>query len=111
MSLLLSWLRLRSSPSKGNPCPCVSHDSITIVEKADVLKDQLADARSQRARRLVQSILDIHSQLLKLPHYRPGKPINQLLTNLVSLCSEIYDREVVDKVREGRPRGRRNPGR
>ncbi|KAL2145826.1 hypothetical protein VTI28DRAFT_6123 [Corynascus sepedonium] len=99
MALLSSWLRL-SSPktTKMDPCPCASHDSLAIVEKADILRDQLADSTSKNVQWLVQQIIETHSQLLKLPHLRPGKAINQLLGNLVSVCSEIHDQEVVDKV-------------
>ncbi|KAH6840607.1 Nicotianamine synthase [Chaetomium sp. MPI-CAGE-AT-0009] len=80
------------------PCPCASHDSLAIVEKADILKDQLADARAEKVQGLVRSIVETHSDLLKLPHLRPGDAINKLLGNLVSVCSEIHDREVVDRV-------------
>ncbi|EAQ85681.1 hypothetical protein CHGG_06934 [Chaetomium globosum CBS 148.51] len=80
------------------PCPCASHDSLAIVEKADILHDQLADARTEKVQWLVRTIVETHSDLLKLPHFRPGNAINKLLGNLVSVCSEIHDREVVDRV-------------
>ena len=80
------------------PCPCASHDSLAIVEKADILHDQLADARAGKVQWLVRTIVETHSDLLKLPHFRPGNAINKLLGNLVSVCSEIHDREVVDRV-------------
>jgi hypothetical protein len=80
------------------PCPCTSHDSLAIVEKTDILHDQLADARAEKVQWLVRSIVETHSDLLKLPHFRPGNAINKLLGNLVSVCSEIHDREVVDRV-------------
>jgi hypothetical protein len=99
MSLLASWLRLVTSPTaKMDPCPCASHDSIAIVEKADVLHDELEDKRAEKVRWLVQTVVETQADLLKLPHFRPGKAINQLLGNLVSVCSEIHDREIVDKV-------------
>lgn len=106
MSLLSSFLRLGGPTGKMEPCPCASHDSLTIVEKADVLQDQLADARSEKVQRLVRSITETHSELLKLPHLRPGKTINRLLGNLVSICSEIYDRDTVEKAGRspGKPR-------
>ena len=81
-----------------DPCPCESHDSLTIVEKAEVLQDQLADTKSQKSQSLVRTIIQTHSELLELPNFRPGPSINQLLGNLVSICSEIYDRDIVDKV-------------
>jgi hypothetical protein len=99
MSLLTSWLRPGDLAAKTEPCPCASHDSLDIVEKADVLRDQLADARDKKVQWLVQTVVETHSKLLELPHYRPAKAINQLLGNLVSVCSEIHDRDVVEKVR------------
>ncbi|KAL2192127.1 Nicotianamine synthase [Thermothelomyces heterothallicus CBS 203.75] len=98
MSLLTSWLRLGSPKTKMDPCPCASHDSLAIVEKADILRDQLADSTRKQVQWLVQRIVETHAELLRLPHLRPGKVINQLLGNLVSVCSDIYDQEVVDKV-------------
>lgn len=98
MSLLPSWLRLGSPVTKMDPCPCVSHDSLTIIEKADLLRDQLVDAKSQKVQWLVQNIVGTHAELLKLPDLKPGKAINQLLGNLVTVCSEIHDRDIVDKV-------------
>jgi hypothetical protein len=47
---------------------------------------------------LVQTVVQTHAELLKLPNLRPGKAINQLLGNLVSVCSEIHDRDIVEKV-------------
>jgi len=98
MSLLASWLRLGSPTAKMDPCPCASHDSLAIVEKADVLRDQLLDSRAEKIQWLVQTIIETHSGLLDLPHFRPGNAINQFLGNLVSVCSEIHDRDIVDKV-------------
>ncbi|KAH6627213.1 Nicotianamine synthase [Chaetomium sp. MPI-SDFR-AT-0129] len=98
MSLLTSWLRLGSPWSKREPCPCVSHDSLAMVEKADVLREQRLDSRTEKAKALAKTIVHTHSELLKLPHLRPAPAINQLLGNLVSVCSEIHDREFVDKV-------------
>ncbi|KAK4235197.1 putative nicotianamine synthase [Achaetomium macrosporum] len=98
MPQLASWFRLGSPTSKMDPCPCPSGDSIAIVEKADVLQDQLADARSEKVRWLVQTVTQTHAELLKLPNLRPGKAINQLLGNLVSVCSEIHDRDTVEQV-------------
>ncbi len=98
MSLLSSWRRLASPTPKIDPCPCPSHDDLAIIEKADVLNSQLADSRADKVQRLVHTIVETHSDLLKLDHFRPGNPINQLLGNLVSVCSEIYDRDIVDQV-------------
>ncbi|KAK3307862.1 Nicotianamine synthase [Chaetomium strumarium] len=98
MPLLASWFRLGSPTSKMDPCPCPSHDSIAIVEKAEVLQDQLVDARSEKVHWLVQTVVQTHAELLKLPNLRPGKAINQLLGNLVSVCSEIHDRDIIEKV-------------
>lgn len=99
MSLLPSWLRLGSPHTKMDPCPCASHDSLTIIEKAELLQDQLVDAKSQKVQWLVETIAGTHAELLKLPDLKPGKAINQLLGNLVTICSEIYDRDVVDNVK------------
>lgn len=99
MSILSSWLRLGGlAPKKLEPCPCVSHDSLAIVEKAEVLRDQKLEERAAQVQNLVRRIVDTHAALLRLPHLRPGKIINQLLGDLVTLCSEIYDREVIDAV-------------
>ncbi|KAK3906178.1 putative nicotianamine synthase [Staphylotrichum tortipilum] len=98
MSLLSSWRRLASPTPKMDPCPCPSHDDIAIVEKADVLNAQLVDSRADKVQHLVHTIVETHSDLLKLAHFRPGNPINQLLGNLVSVCAEIYDRDIVDQV-------------
>ncbi|KAK4121253.1 Nicotianamine synthase [Parathielavia appendiculata] len=98
MPLFASWLRLASPTAKMDARPCASHDSIAIVEKPDALHAQLADSRAEKVRWLVQSIVETHAQLLKLPHFRPGKAINHLLGNLVAVCSEIHDRDIVDKV-------------
>ncbi|KAL2269207.1 hypothetical protein VTJ83DRAFT_4053 [Remersonia thermophila] len=98
MSLLPSWLRLGSPTKKMEPCPCVSHDSIDMVEKEDILRDQKAEERASQAQSLVRRIVDTHSNLVRLPHLRPGKIINKLLGDLVAVCSDIYDREVVDAV-------------
>ena len=98
MSLLSSWLRLGGPTAKTDPCPCASHDSLAIVEKAEILHEQLLEARAEKVQWLVQTIVEPHSNLLELPHYRPGKAINHLLGNLVSVCSEIHDRDIVDKV-------------
>ncbi|KAL2021844.1 hypothetical protein VTK56DRAFT_6618 [Thermocarpiscus australiensis] len=81
-----------------DPCPCDSPDSIAIVEKADVLQSQLADARAEKIQWLVRSIIETHSELAKLPNFRPGKTINRLLGDLVSICSEIHDRHTVEEV-------------
>lgn len=94
MTLLTSWLRLGNPTAKMDPCPCVSHDSLAIVEKADIP----VDSRAEKVQWLVQTVVETHSGLLKLPHFRPGDAINQLLGNLVSVCSEIHDRDIVDKV-------------
>ncbi|KAL1844210.1 hypothetical protein VTJ49DRAFT_3866 [Mycothermus thermophilus] len=98
MSLFISWLRLGSPTKKMDPCPCASHDSIDIVEKDDILRDQRAEERAVQVQNLVRRIVDTHTDLLRLPHLRPGKIINKLLGDLVTVCSDIYDREVVDAV-------------
>ncbi|KAL2130457.1 hypothetical protein VTI74DRAFT_6368 [Chaetomium olivicolor] len=98
MSLLTSWFRLGSTPGKTDPCPCPSHDSLAIVEKADILHDEFEVTQSKKVQFLVQTITETHAKLLELPNLRPGNSINQLLGNLVSVCSEIYDRDVVDRV-------------
>jgi hypothetical protein len=81
-----------------DPYPCASHESLAIVEKADILRNRLVDSRAEKVQWLVQTVVETHSELLKLPHFRPGNAINQLLGNLVSVCSEIHDRDIVDKV-------------
>lgn len=99
MPLLTSWLRLGDPTAKMDPCPCpASHDSLAMVEKADILRGQLVDSRADKVQWLVQTVVETHLELLKLPHLRPGNAINQLLGNLVSVCSEIHDRDTVDKV-------------
>lgn len=110
MSLLTSWLRFGYPKTKMEPCSCASHDSLAIVEKAEILQDQLADSTNKQVQWLVQHIVKTHAELLKLPHLRPGKVINQLLGNLVSACSDIYDQEVVDKVPFPGTKHDENPG-
>ncbi|KAK0708826.1 Nicotianamine synthase [Apiosordaria backusii] len=97
MPLLASWLGIGSPTKKLDTYPRSSHDSLTIVEKADILQSQQTDAREEKAHWLVQSIVNTHTELLKLPHLRPGPAINKLLGNLVSICSEIHDQEIVNK--------------
>ncbi|KAK4174246.1 putative nicotianamine synthase [Triangularia setosa] len=98
MPLLASWLGIGSATKKLDAYPRSSHDSLTIVEKADILQCQEADAREEKVQLLVRSIVNTHTELLKLPHLRPAPTINKLLGNLVSVCSEIHDQEIVDKV-------------
>ncbi|KAK3996648.1 putative nicotianamine synthase [Cladorrhinum sp. PSN332] len=107
MSILLpAWLRFGGSGSssaitacKGKPTsPSSSSSSITIVEKDDIITSELADAKEEKVQWIIQSIVDTHSNLLKLPHLRPDHAINQLLGNLVTICSEIHDQEIVTKV-------------
>ncbi|KAK4188085.1 putative nicotianamine synthase [Podospora australis] len=99
MSLLTSWLRIGSpTSSKADSCPCASHDSLTIVEKADILQSQPAEKRQEKVQLLVQSIVNTHAELLELPHLRPSPTINRLLGGLVAICSEIHDQEIVNQV-------------
>ncbi|KAK4657479.1 hypothetical protein QC762_213390 [Podospora pseudocomata] len=98
MPLLASWLRIGSPTKKVDACSRSSQDSLTIVEKADILQSQKADAREEKVQWLVRSIVNIHTELLKLPHLRPAPAINKLLGNLVAICSEIHDQDIVDKV-------------
>ncbi|KAJ4302433.1 hypothetical protein N0V88_002577 [Collariella sp. IMI 366227] len=98
MSLLTSWLRFGSPTSKLDPCPCPSHESVTIVEKGEILHDEVLDAQSKKVHFLAQTITETHAKLLELPNLRPGNSINQLLGNLVSVCSEIFSKDIVDKV-------------
>lgn len=99
-SLLAAWLGLGSPVAKEGPCPCPgpSNDSCMIVEKADDLREELVGIRRKKVQRIICCIIETHSDLLKLPHLRPGKIINQLLGNLVSVCSEIHDHDTVAKV-------------
>ena len=104
MSLLAAWLGLGSFATKASACSTLPSESITTAEKTDELREQLVvDPRIGNVQRLVRTIVDTHSELLKLPHLRPGKVINQLLGNLVTVCSEIHDRDTVAKVIETTP--------
>ncbi|KAK4201494.1 putative nicotianamine synthase [Triangularia verruculosa] len=98
MPLLASWLGIVSPTKKLDKYPRSSHDSLTIIEKADIVQSQKADAREKKLQQLVRSIVDTHTELITLPHLRPAPAINKLLGNLVSICSEIHDQEIVDKV-------------
>ncbi|KAK3939644.1 putative nicotianamine synthase [Diplogelasinospora grovesii] len=101
MSSLIAWLGLgRRANLAKCLCDSDSGDSITIVEKAEVIRSQVEDAKSQTAQKLVQSIIATHMELLELPHFRPGKTIDELLGNLVSLCCQIHDQEIVRQVHE-----------
>ncbi|KAK4162697.1 putative nicotianamine synthase [Cladorrhinum sp. PSN259] len=105
MSILLpTWLRFGGGSTSTITCkaktasPSSSQSSITIVEKDDIISSELADARDEKVRFIVQTIVDTHSKLLQLPHLRPDDAINQLLGKLVSICSEIHDQDIVTQV-------------
>ncbi|KAK4224254.1 putative nicotianamine synthase [Podospora fimiseda] len=109
MSILLpAWLRLGGSNGSSsaitasckakNPSPSSSSSSITIVDKDEIIINQLSDAKEEKVQWIVQTVVETHSKLLELPHLRPDDAINQLLGNLVSVCSEIHDQEIVNKV-------------
>lgn len=114
MSVLPAWLRFGSSsiattqPTiktdrdeayvSSSSSPSSSQASIAIVEKADIINSQIADTKAEKAQWIVQTVVDTHAKLLELPHLRPDPAINQLLGNLVSVCSEIHDQEIVNKV-------------
>ncbi|KAK3681381.1 Nicotianamine synthase [Podospora appendiculata] len=106
MTSFFSFLGLRKSKSKLiKPCHCDSrrsHDSIAIIEKSEVLCAQIEaeGANMGAVQQIVQTIIDTHSALVKLPDLNPGDSINKLLGNLVSVCSEIHDQATVDKVLE-----------
>ena len=44
-------------------------------------------------------ILRTHCELCALDSYEPGELINELLTNLVLVCSEVHDQETTRQVR------------
>ena len=114
MSVLPAWLRfgsptilttqptIKTDPDEAyvssSSSPSSSQASIAIVEKADIINSQIADAKAEKAQCIVQTVVDTHSKLLELPHLRPDPVINQLLGNLVSVCSEIHDQEIVNNV-------------
>lgn len=47
------------------------------------------------AHKLATEIYDIYHSLLHLPDLKPGNKVNALLTRLVDLCIETYDRDFV----------------
>ncbi|KAK3365618.1 Nicotianamine synthase [Lasiosphaeria ovina] len=101
MVFLLSCLGLGPiKPSRDAPPPCLcdSQDSITIVEKVEVIQTQREKTNMDKVQSLVQTITETHARLLKLPDLGPGKEINELLGNLVEVCSEIHDQDTVQQV-------------
>ena len=97
---LLTWLGLGPiNPKSDAPCLCTSEESITIIEKAEVVVHQLEEIKMQKVQSLAQIIITTHSELLTLPHHRPDKAINGLLGNLVAVCSQIHDQDTVRQVR------------
>ncbi|KAK3370391.1 Nicotianamine synthase [Podospora didyma] len=96
---LLSWLGLGPISAKDDTrCLCPSQESIAIIEKAEAAVNQLEDIKTQKVHSLAQIIITTHSQLLTLSHHRPDKVINDLLGNLVAVCSEIHDQDTVRQV-------------
>ncbi|KAG9200078.1 hypothetical protein G6514_007675 [Epicoccum nigrum] len=47
------------------------------------------------AHKLATEIYDIYHSLINLPNLKPGNEVNVLLTRLVDLCIETYDRDFV----------------
>jgi nicotianamine synthase len=47
------------------------------------------------AHKLATEIYDIYHSLINLPNLKPGNEVNALLTRLVDLCIETYDRDFV----------------
>jgi nicotianamine synthase len=76
---------------------------MTIVDHADVAKCDLEHARCETVKRVAGAILQTHSALLELSDLRPGHATNQLLGNLVSLCTQIHDADTVGEACALRP--------
>lgn len=57
------------------------------------------DSRDEKAQKIIDRIVDSHTILTQLPDLRPGKVINEVLTDLVALCCQIHDADTIDKVR------------
>lgn len=70
--------------------------SVTVLEAA--LPGHLVMKDKQGSREIVREILRTHEALLALPSLGPGKPINELLNNLVWLCTQIHDSNTVREV-------------
>lgn len=51
-----------------------------------------------KAERIIQKLLKTHVLLRELPDLHPGDDVNGILSGLVSLCSQIHDREVIKLV-------------
>jgi len=103
--LCLSWPRKRSQKPKpltqSAPSPYDSQDSITITEKQGISKSQPKKIEmSPVAEAICDKVVETHRQLLELGNYEPGEKINKLLGELVPLCTQTLDRNIVQQVRQ-----------
>ncbi|KAK3358840.1 Nicotianamine synthase [Lasiosphaeria hispida] len=101
MSFFLSWLGLRPKAQITQPPAYLctqSQESITIIEKEDVTAWQKMDAQKEAAIGIANTVVATHTELCKLTSYAPGETINRLLGNLVSVCSQIHETDVVQEV-------------
>jgi hypothetical protein len=101
MSFLLSWLGLRTRqavPPHSLPSPPETPDSLSVIDKDEVIEDAKMIAFSETASAISQQILDTYASLLTLPDFYPSKKINSLLGALVPLCCETHDHRVVSQV-------------
>ncbi|KAK0720949.1 Nicotianamine synthase [Lasiosphaeris hirsuta] len=99
MSFLFSWMGLRPKAPTTQPPACPrtqSQESITIIEKDDIVAWQKMDAKKEAAISIANTVVATHTELCKLTSYAPGETINSLLGNLVSVCSQIHGTEVLD---------------
>ena len=78
----------RTSPYSGMAVPVVP--VVPVVQKGAPSADEIASF-----------IVRTHRELCALESYEPGELVNELLTNLVAVCSEVHDHEITRQVRGG----------
>ncbi|KAK0619200.1 Nicotianamine synthase [Immersiella caudata] len=106
MSFFLSWLGLRArkpqepAHPRNLPSPPDTPDSLSVIDKDEILEDAKTIAFSKTANAVSQQILDTYADLITLPDFYPSQKINGLLGALVPLCCETHDQRVVSQVLE-----------
>ena len=72
------------TPSRNTP---YSRMAAPVVQEGPPSPDEIA-----------LFIVRTHRELCALENYEPGELINELLTNLVAVCSEVHDHETIRQV-------------
>jgi hypothetical protein len=82
------------SPSRTGPYSRMAAPGVPVVQKGAPFADEIA-----------LFIVCTHRELCALESYEPGELVNELLTNLVAVCSEVHDHETTRQVRGREGRG------